>query len=225
VTAAYVRSSGTGSSVSSTSTSFTIAVPAGGVPAGHTLLTRFAGFNGGGPVTITDVRSNTWRADFVRNNASTSGMNDTWCCQVATALQAGDLVTINYPAGNQNYSGAVDEFSGLTGNLLQVDAAGTGFNSGTAISETLNVTAASGLVVAVAFGNYLSTDSFTQDTVNTAGGDSWHGLTASYSDGSGKQASTFAAYKVITAAASQTLARGQRQRGRGSQRRGHRGSE
>ncbi|RSN38560.1 hypothetical protein DMC64_41570 [Amycolatopsis sp. WAC 04197] len=198
---AFVKSLGTNGSSSTVTTGLSITVPAGGVPAGDLLVLRFASFNyraGSTPPTVTDSRGNTWQQDFARTSSS-DGMNIVYSAVIATALLAGDLISVGFTANNANYALAVDQFSGAapSGWRWMVDPTGT---KAVTTTPTNSLAPTSPyptytLVLGVLFVPLPSTDAYTEDG-NQAGGDSWHTLPGAFSPAGSTTQAVRASYKI-----------------------------
>ncbi|AIG81246.1 Hypothetical protein AJAP_42375 (plasmid) [Amycolatopsis japonica] len=198
---AFVKSLGTNGSSSTVTTGLSITVPAGGVPAGDLLVLRFASFNyraGSTPPTVTDSRGNTWQQDFARTSSS-DGMNIVYSAVIATALLAGDLISVGFTANNANYALAVDQFSGVapSGWRWMVDPTGT---KAVTTTPTNSLAPTSPyptytLVLGVLFVPLPSTDAYTEDG-NQAGGDSWHTLPGAFSPAGSTTQAVRASYKI-----------------------------
>ncbi|MFD1145982.1 hypothetical protein [Saccharothrix hoggarensis] len=196
----WVKNVGTAGSVSTTATTLSVSVPAGGVAAGRLLVVRFAAYGyGTGVVSVADSRGNTYQLDL-SHNGSSLGINAMFSCRTTTALLAGDLITVTHPADQEHYALAVDEFSGAhpTAWMWQAGPPSTGVSASPSFTVTPAAEPPSSLmVVGLLSGTALSTDVYTEDA-DTAGGDSWHTLTASFAPAGSTNASVQGAYKIPT---------------------------
>jgi hypothetical protein len=202
----FVQSVGTATQAASAST-LAVTVPAGGCAVGHLVVVHFAGFNyTSGSVTIADTRSNTWAHPFTKTN-STFGINEVWYSVLATALQAGDTITVTMPTGDQCYAMTADEFAGVSpaaGQPWANDATGATGTS-TAPSDNLNpgATAPAVLWYAGMSVDSLSGETFTEDSTNTTGGN-WVSLTPALAASATNPQSIHNAYKIPNTALSST---------------------
>lgn len=187
--ALFVKNVGFNNSGQASATTLVITVPAGGVPAGHTLIVRSASdFISSGP-TIADSRSNTYTS--VRSAAGTgSSMRASiYSCQVSTALLAGDTITLTWSSALTNRAAVIDEFQGL---LVPLTVDGQNGSSSTSATPDISVVATNAVdLVVAALGSIAPlTDSYTQDAA-------WSGLTRTgTSPGSGPYISIGGAYRL-----------------------------
>lgn len=195
----FVKNVGTNTSSSAVITTLAVTVPAGGCKAGNLVVVHFAGFNYTvGSVTIADTRSNTWGHPFSKTN-STFGINEVWYSVLTTALQSGDTITVTMPAADQCYAMTADEFTGLSPAASQTwanDATGTTGTS-TTPSNTLNPGATTPAVLWYAGMSVdsLSSETYTEDSTNTTGGN-WVSLTSALAASATSPQSIHNAYKI-----------------------------
>ncbi len=123
----YVGTIGTASSAT-VGTTLSVAVPAGGVAAGDSIILVFTMPDLGPPVTATDSQGNVYTVDA---DAVASGSVHTvvFSARNVRALAAGDTITVTHPAAAVRAM-TVSEFSGLAG----LDRTATGSGSGTAVA-------------------------------------------------------------------------------------------
>jgi hypothetical protein len=107
-----------------------VTVPAGGVPAGHTVIASAAVGTFAGARSCSDSQGNTYTVDVV------SASNDLFVCsgQITTALLAGDTITMSYPGFGGTSTGSANEFAGLLSPKTTDGSSVDGF-SGSAISS------------------------------------------------------------------------------------------
>lgn len=203
----FVKNIGTAFSSSSIATQ-SITVPAGGVPAGHLVVVRQTSFNWtSGTPACSDSRSNTYAANWASNTGAL-GENNVFSSVLTTSLQSGDTISVSVATGNQNYCMCADEFAGSVSSspLLQAGTSTTGTSTAPSCSATPSSPPANILIVGFLEAAAPNTDSFTEDSTS-AGGDTWHSLTAVTSPASGTQMMLRGAYKIPTnSATAQTWA-------------------
>ncbi len=139
---AFVKNVG---SVACGTTTNVITVPAGGVAAGNTLISRVtmrAGTVGTGTISIVDSKGNSYTVD--KNAVNGNVRMVVLSANVTTALVAGDTITVTYPSVNPSATGfVVTEFSGIPAtNRVDVTASATGTSTTPSVSATtINSTA------------------------------------------------------------------------------------
>lgn len=101
-------------------TTLTVTVPAGGIPAGHTLLVGVLAGSGLTSASVTDTGGNTYAEDV---SAVNSLFAKIFSAPITTALNAGDTITLTTNSISQRGI-SVDEFD--TGLTLDKTATGTG---------------------------------------------------------------------------------------------------
>lgn len=199
VPVAFVKNVGTATQAAS-ATSLAVTVPSGGCRAGNLVIVHFAGFNyTSGSVTIADTRSNTWAHPFSKTN-STFGINEVWYSFLTTALQSGDTITVTMPGGDQCYAMTADEFTGFSpvaGQPWANDATGTTGTSTTPASTTLSpgTTTPAVLWYGGMSVDSLSSETYTEDSTNTTGGN-WVSLTPALAASATNPQSIHNAYKI-----------------------------
>lgn len=116
--------------------SSTVDVPAGGVAPGNTVVVSLV-LRGGaaGGVSASDRRGNSYSRDADVTNSSVRVV--TLSSRVATALAAGDTITVSHPFANTSQGVAAVEFSGvLAGARVDQTAEETGNNNSPSASLT-----------------------------------------------------------------------------------------
>ncbi len=189
--AAFVKN--VGSNASSNSTTSIVTVPAAGVASGNKVVVRgFRAASGSQTISgIVDSRGNSYAQVMVGGD---TGNVCIWRGTITTALQSGDTITSTFDAMGTVRT-VVDEFSATS---TTEDGENVAFGTGTAPSVAFTPVNATDLIVACLGVTSGSADSFTEDA-DSAGGDTWHTLTA--------QLTTHAlrgAYKITTSAVTQT---------------------
>lgn len=108
-------------------TSLSVAVPAAGVAAGHTLIVTVAMDPALGTVSCGDSQGNVYAVDAdVANGSGTAGVRTVVCsAAVATPLGVGDTVTVSLPTVAARGM-SVDEFAGLAADALDRAALASG---------------------------------------------------------------------------------------------------
>jgi hypothetical protein len=111
--AGFIKNVGAVSSKTS-GTTLTVAVPAGGVSAGSTLIVRTsASWTSGGP-TVQDSRGNTYTRDQTSPNGASTLRASLFSAQINNALQPGDVILFTTAATTTVRAMSVDEFSHVT---------------------------------------------------------------------------------------------------------------
>src|SRR5579884_1837130 len=128
----YVGTIGTASSAT-VGTTLSVAVPAGGVAAGDSIILVFTMPDLGPAVTATDSQGNVYTVDAAAV-APGSVRIVVFSARNVRALSAGDTITVTHPAAAVRAMTA-SEFSGLGG--LDRTAAGSGFGTAVATAPTL----------------------------------------------------------------------------------------
>lgn len=123
----------------------TVTVPAGGVPAGSTVLVSI-GLRGtvAGGLTVTDSRGNSYSNDVDVTNANVRAV--VLSSRLATALSAGDTITASHPFGSSSEGMAAAEFSGVVAGT-RVDATATGIGDGASPTASVTTSHANDLLV------------------------------------------------------------------------------
>jgi hypothetical protein len=163
-TATLVKNIGSASAkVAGTTLTFTI--PAGGVPIGHTLITRvFHDYTSGGPA-MADARGNTYVRDRTAANTGTTIRGSLFSCRVTTALQTGDVITLTLSASVTARAASVDEFANV---LLPITIDAQNGLAGASAAPTLPVTTtfANDLIIGMVGVEGDSSDSYGEDTLH-----------------------------------------------------------
>lgn len=150
-------------------TTLAIPAPAGGVPAGHTLIVRVsADYTTSAPL-VTDNRGNTYTRDRSAANAGTTMRAAVFSCRVTTALQAGDTISVLFPAAVTAKAAAADQFSGVM-SPITLDTQNGLTGTSTAPSIPVTTTNADDLLVAMVAVEGPSSEGFTEDVF-----DQWSG--------------------------------------------------
>ena len=161
-TATLVKNVGA-TSAKTTGNTLTFTVPAGGVPVGHTLITRvFHDYTSGGPA-MADARGNTYVRDRTAANSGTTIRASLFSCRVTTALQAGDVITLTLSASVTARAAAIDEFANV---LVPIVIDAQNGLAGTSAAPTLPVTTtnANDLLIGMVGVEGDGSDSYTEDT-------------------------------------------------------------
>jgi hypothetical protein len=79
-------------------TSLSVTVPAGGVAVGNTIIVSFAMDPNAGAVSVADTSGNTYHTDADVSNTAGGIRTLVICAPVTTALAAGNTITVTYPA-------------------------------------------------------------------------------------------------------------------------------
>ena len=121
---------------STTGTSLSVTVPAGGVVFGHTLLVSFAIDPAAGAVSCADSKGNSYSKvmDFANGSGTTGVRTVVFSARVVTALVFGNTITVTHPSVRSRAL-SINEFSGLG----YVDKTQTG--AGNSVSPTTAATA------------------------------------------------------------------------------------
>jgi len=168
--ASFIQNIGSASSKVSGST-LTITVPAGGVPIGHTLLLRVVHDYTVGAPTATDPRGNAYTRDRTATNAGTTMRASFFSALVTTALQGGDIITINLSVSVAARVAVADEFANIAG-PTSIDAQ-NGLSSTSSTPSLPNTTTnADDLLIAMVGVEGPLDDAYTDDTIRQ-----WSGLT------------------------------------------------
>ncbi|EDK72280.1 hypothetical protein TM7_0606, partial [candidate division TM7 genomosp. GTL1] len=163
-TAIFIQSIGAASAKTS-GTILTFTVPVGGVPAGHTLITRVMhDYTSGGP-TMSDVRGNTYTRDRTAANSGTTIRMSIFSCRVTTALQTGDIITVTASASVTARVAAMDEFANV---LLPISIDAQNGLAGASAAPTLPITTATAndLLIGMVGVESDSADTYTEDTIH-----------------------------------------------------------
>lgn len=190
---AFVREVGTASCEAATSS---ITVPAGGIPAGHTLVVRYvARGSTTGPVTASDNRGNLYTVDVGVFNGGVRTV--ILSAQMSSPLRANEHVDVSYPGGSAT-SVVVDEFTGIAP-AGRVDVTGTGVGQSSSPNATVATTNAADLLLALS-GN--------QNVRTYADPASWTALpeTTTACGGAPGNLTNHAAYRTVSTTGSYTYA-------------------
>lgn len=144
-------------------TTLAITVPAGGVPAGHTLIVRVATDYSAGAPTVADSRGNVYTRDRTAPNSGNTMRASIFSCPVTTALQEGDNITVT-SASVTARSIAADEFA----NVLQpvsVDVTNGATNTSASPTITITTTHANDLLVGLTAVKAPVDDTYTEDVI------------------------------------------------------------
>ena len=124
------------STVTSSGSTITVVVPAGGVAASNSIIVTFAMSDvSGTPMSCSDTQGNSYTADIDQRNVNNVRIV-IFSAHNVTALSSGDFITVTHPnTGDRNMY--VGEFSGLAASsTLDI----TDSNGGNATSMTSNTT-------------------------------------------------------------------------------------
>lgn len=199
---AFVKTIGSAVSSSTSITTLSLTVPAGGVAVGNCVIVWFNGWNwsSGQNATASDSKSNTYARDYVLNSTA-AGLNVMSSAIVTTGLVSGDTITCTFTAGNQDYIIQAHEFSGITsGTRFFQGATGT---TGTSTTPSITITPAANppqktLLIGGMNTVAASTVTITEDADST-GGDTWHSLPRVNTAQDTNRMSSWMAYKIPTA--------------------------
>ena len=147
---ALVRNLGaTGSGA--TGTTIAVTVPAGGVPAGHTVIVTVALDPAAGAVSCSDSKGNTYTKDLdVTRGSGTDGVRTVVCsAAIRTALAAGNTVVATHPSVIARAVNAA-EFSGFLTPALDRSASATGATTTLSSGATAVTTQAAELLIGAA---------------------------------------------------------------------------
>jgi hypothetical protein len=151
------------------STTCAVTVPAGGIPAGDLLVLGIETNATALPtVTVTDTAGNTWTLDGQIQTAS-SGSTHQFRAVLATALNAGDTITVTLAAALSRIAVSVQHFDD---GIIAVDNGANGNNGGASSSfpttDIFGTTHADALIVGT-MGIVSAARTFTAGTDYTAG--------------------------------------------------------
>jgi hypothetical protein len=197
----FIQNIGSASS-KTTGNTLVITVPFGGVPVGHTLIVRLLhDYTSGGPTT-SDSRGNVYTRDRTATNAGTTMRMSVFSATIATALQAGDSITISLSASVTARAAVVDEFAGVAAPIVIDAQNGLGGTSATPSLPNTTVNA-DDLIVAMVGVEGPTDDSYTDDTIRQ-----WSGLARSGTTGgiSTSNKTINGAYHAVGAAGTYTYA-------------------
>ena len=142
-----VRQTATIGTANCGTTSSVITVPAGGVPAGQTVIVQLSQREAAvGTITFTDSRGNTYTTDATVTGTRTRTVVAS--AQVTTALQGGDTITVTHPSGKNSIAYA-SSWAGIA-STNRVAGSATATGSSTAPSATLSTTWSGTLVYGAA---------------------------------------------------------------------------
>lgn len=187
----FVGNVGAVNSAQASGSTLVVTVGAGGIPAGHTIISRSAADYLSTAPTIADTRGNTWtsvRSSPGPSNAFRASMH---AGQITTALQAGDTITMTWASSLTNRALVLDRFSGL---LVPLTVDAQNGSSGTSTTPDANVTSTTpvDLVVGMVGSAAPLTDGYTQDAT-------WTGLTRTGTQaGTAPYVSVGGAYRLAT---------------------------
>ena len=118
-----------------TGTSISITVPAGGVAFGHTVLVSFAMDPAAGAVSCTDSKGNSYRAvvDFANGSGTTGVRTVVFSARIVTALVGGNTITVTHPSVDAR-AVSINEFSGL--GFVDLTHTAAGFNGSPSSGST-----------------------------------------------------------------------------------------
>jgi hypothetical protein len=180
-------------SASCSTTSLTITVPAGGVPAGHTLIARStmrSSSAGTGSLSVSDSKGNTYTLDLDFVESTGHERAALFHTTVTTALAGGDTITASYPGiSGSTTAFVVSEFAGLSAtNPVDASAAAGGNSATPSVSTTTN---ASDLVYAVV-------GTWNAPTYTEAAGWTTDSHLATNCGGAGGSSTNHGAYKIVS---------------------------
>src|SRR4051794_35137932 len=174
-------------------TSDSVTVPAGGVAAGNTLIVRVGLYdrNPMGSPSVTDSQGNSYQMDVNQTSTNSHTFREVvFSAYVATALAAGDTITVSHPTVDSP-SMAVTEFRGIE-QVASVDQ--TGSNAGIGGSPTASLTTNQNYDLVI--GSAVSEDN---STVSQPGG-GWNALPSVFPDCGvpqpHTQSSLYGAYRI-----------------------------
>jgi chitodextrinase len=166
---AFVKTLGTATAATS-GTTVALTVPAGGVAVGRTVVV-WTGMSSRtlNLTSITDSRGNAYTVDLSVKHASSSVSNFIGSARIATALQAGDQITVGFSGSSSIRLVAAAEFSGVASASRVDRTAGTNGTSTTPSSPTTAATSQPAELVVGGFGaNASSSVGFTPAAPFTA---------------------------------------------------------
>jgi hypothetical protein len=166
----FIQNVGAASS-KTTGNTLTVTVPFGGLPVGHTLIVRVLHDYTSGAPSVSDSRSNTYTRDRTAANGGTTVRMSIFSATIATALLAGDIITVSLSANVAARVAVVDEFAGVAGPIV-IDAQNGLAGTSAAPSLPNTTTNADDLLVAAVGVEGPIDDSYTDDTIHQ-----WSGLT------------------------------------------------
>lgn len=140
------------------------------VPVGHTVIVKVVADYTAGAPTVTDERGNTYTRDRTGVDSGSTIRIAVLSAPVATALQAGDEITITWPTSVQRRAAIADEYSDV---LVPTATDGANGRQGTSTAPSVSVTTVNAddlLIAAVGLAGP-STDVYTEDPL-------WTGLTS-----------------------------------------------
>jgi type II secretory pathway pseudopilin PulG len=156
-------------SSTTTGTTISVTVPAGGVAAGNTIIVSFATDPTNTPtgaVTVADTKGNTYTKDAdIANGTGTSGVRTVvFSAPVTTALVSGNTITVTYPSAAAKAVSVCYANGLISASRVDVTHTGTGNNTDPTSGATAATTQASELL----FGA-IGTESRISSTTMTAG--------------------------------------------------------
>ena len=199
-TAIFIQNIGSASAKTS-GTTLTITVPFGGVPVGHTLITRVMTDHTSGGPTMSDSRGNTYTRDRTAAHG-TIARASIFSCRVTTELQAGDVITITASASIVARAAVTDEFANV---LLPITIDAQNGLTGTSAAPSLPVTtnSANDLLVGFVGVEGAVSESFNDDAQNQ-----WTGLTRTGTSGGAADTNVTVngAYRIVGSTGTYTYA-------------------
>jgi hypothetical protein len=164
-TAAFVRHVGS-KSVATALSHASVVVPAGGVPAGHTLLIAVVHEHTVAAPTMADARGNVYTCDQSSPNAGNTMRASIFSAPVNATLPEGDRVTVFFPVAVSSATISVSEFSGIvfSGALDQKNNI-SGNSTQPGVSTAITTTHADDLLFGFVAVNGAVSDAFESDEV------------------------------------------------------------
>jgi hypothetical protein len=156
-------------SSTSTGTTISVTVPAGGVAAGNTIIVSFATDPTNTPtgaVTVADTKGNIYTKDAdIANGTGTSGVRTlVFSAPVTVALVSGNTITVTYPSAAAKAVSICYANGLISASRVDVTHTGTGNSTAPTSGATANTTQASELLIGA-----IGTESRTSSTTMTAG--------------------------------------------------------
>ncbi|TMA66325.1 MAG: hypothetical protein E6J69_11085, partial [Deltaproteobacteria bacterium] len=192
---ALVRNLGaTGSGA--TGTTIAVTVPAGGVPAGHTVIVTVALDPAAGAVSCSDSKGNTYTKDLdVTRGSGTDGVRTVVCsAAIRTALAAGNTVVATHPSVIARAVNAA-EFSGFLTPALDRSASATGATTTLSSGATAVTTQAAELLIGAAGIESKHPTDFTPAPGYTSLG---YASSETIPNGLAKQVTLYTQYRVVS---------------------------
>jgi predicted secreted protein len=156
-------------SSTSTGTTISVTVPAGGVAAGNTIIVSFATDPTNTPtgaVTVADTKGNIYTKDAdIANGTGTSGVRTlVFSAPVTVALVSGNTITVTYPSAAAKAVSICYANGLISASRVDVTHTGTGNSTAPTSGATANTTQTSELLIGA-----IGTESRTSSTTMTAG--------------------------------------------------------